>query len=111
MTKITLKKDTVFGFGEIKTSGHSGYSECGSDIICSYISSSCELVMSILIDALGADTETNINPEKALFEFKVLPTDKNKSLADSISAVTNGFMLQMKNFSDEFPKFVSITFA
>ncbi len=111
MTKIILKSDAIFGYGQITTSGHSGYSDEGSDIICSYISSSCELLMSILIDALGADVETNIDPEKAFVEIKVLPTEKNVCLSDTISAVTNGFSIQMKDFSKQFPKFVSITFA
>lgn len=111
MTKIILKEDSVFGYSEISVSGHSGYSDEGSDIVCAYISSSSELVMSILIDALGADIETNINSEKALVAIKVLPTDKNISVSESISAVMRGFEFQMKDFSREFPKFVSITFA
>lgn len=111
MTKIILKKDSVFGYSEISVSGHSGYSDESSDIVCAYISSSSELVMSILIDALGADIETDINPEKAFISIKVLPTDKNFSVSESISAVVRGFESQMRDFSKEFRKFVSITFA
>ncbi len=111
MTKIILKKDSVFGYSEISVSGHSGYSDEGSDIVCAYISSACDLVMSILIDELGADVETDINPEKAFVSVKVLPTVKNTEVSESISAVMRGFSVQMMDFSKEFPKFVSITYA
>ncbi len=111
MTKIILQKDSMFGFRSIITDGHSGYSDAGSDIVCAYISSSVELVMNILIDALGTDTETHIDPEKAFVYIKVLPTAKNAELSESICAVMNGFEIQMKDFSKQFPKFVSITYA
>ncbi len=111
MTKIYLEKDEVFGYKKVSISGHSGYADEGSDIVCAYISSAVELVMFILIDEFSADVETNINPEKAFVGLAVSPTEKNKEKASVISCCLGGFANQMKEFSKQFPKFVSITIA
>ena len=111
MTKIYLKQDSVFGFNEISVSGHSGYSDAGSDIICSYISSACELIMSILIDELQAEVITDINPEKAFVELKIPHIPLNLDKKQIISICLSGFVNQMKEFSKQNPKFVSITIA
>ena len=108
MTRINLKKDMVFGYRELTVSGHSGYADKGSDIICSYISSATELLMSILIDEVGADIESDINPENATIVLRVLPTSENEANAVIISAVFGGFKRQMEEFSKQFHKFVSI---
>ena len=111
MTKIYLKKDSVFGYSDLSVCGHSGYADEGSDIICAYISSACELLMNILLDNLHIEAETNINPENALVELKILSTKFNLDNADFISLCLSGFASQMKEFSEQFPKFVSITIA
>ena len=111
MTKIYLKKDSVFGYTEISVSGHSGYSDEGSDIICAYISSACELIMSILIDELALEIETNINPENAFVGITIPHSQQNLTKSDVIFACVSGFANQMKEFSKQFPKFVSITIA
>ena len=111
MTKIYLEKDEVFGYGKISVSGHSGYADEGSDIICAYVSSSCELIMSILMDELCADVETDINPEKAFVGLVIPATHNNTEKAQVISCCVKGFARQMKEFSKQFPQFVSITIA
>ncbi len=111
MTKICLEKDSLFGYGRLSVKGHSGYAEEGSDIICAYISSSCDLIMSILIDELGIESETNIDPEIPLIELTIPHTQRNDEMCKTIAICLSGFASQMKEFSKQFPKFVSITFA
>ncbi len=111
MTKISLKSDELFFCSGISVSGHSGYADEGSDIVCAYISSACELLMSILIDSMGLDIETEINAEKASITLSVSVTEKNISAKDTIKSVMNGFLLQMNELAKQYPKFVSITFA
>ena len=111
MTKIYLRKDKMFGYSEISVSGHSGYSDEGSDIICSYISSACELILTILSDELQAEIITDINPEIAFVGLSFPHTEVNHSKKELIRASVCGFANQMKEFSKQFPKFVSITIA
>ena len=108
MTRIALKRDKLFGYSEIKIVGHSGYSEEGSDIVCAYISSATDLLMSILIDEFGLEIETDIDPESALVCLRVSPTSDNEAKADIISGVTAGFASQMKELSNQFSQYVSI---
>ncbi|MBR3994505.1 MAG: ribosomal-processing cysteine protease Prp [Clostridia bacterium] len=111
MTKIYLKKDSMFGYSELSVCGHSGYSDEGSDIICAYISSACELLLNILLDNLHIEAETDINPENAIVKLKISPTKFNIDNASFVSLCMDGFASQMKEFSNQFPKFVSITIA
>lgn len=111
MTKISLKKDSVFGFGGFTVCGHSGYADEGSDIVCAYISSACELILNIIVDELCSDVKTNIVSENAFIELEIMQTEKNMLNAKLISSVMRGFSRQMKEFSKQFPKFVSISFA
>lgn len=111
MTKINLRSDELFFCSGISVSGHSGYADEGSDIVCAYISSACELLMSILIDSMQLDIETEIKAENAIITLSVLSTEKNISAKSTIDSVMNGFSLQMKELAKQYPKFVSITFA
>ena len=111
MTKIYLKKDSVFGYNEISVSGHSGYSDEGSDIVCAYISSACDLVMRILIDEVRVVAETDIDPEKAFVRLSIPHSEHNITVSSVIRVCLEGFVNQMKDFSKQFPKFVSIRIA
>ena len=111
MTKIYLKKDSVFGYNEISVSGHSGYADEGSDIICAYISSACELILSILADEVSADIEMDINPGKAFIGICIPRSEDTLHKSEVISVCLGGFRRQMEEFSKQFPKFVSITIA
>ncbi len=111
MTRIVVEKSDVFACSKLSVGGHSGYSEEGSDIVCAYVSSATELLLGILIDQLGVDTETEISHDSADVALKILNTDNNIRLKDCISAVFRGFIVQMSDISEQFPKFVAITYA
>jgi len=55
MTKVEIfrKNGNIIGY---KASGHSGYSEQGSDIICSAISTSLQMTL------IGKNAETSVKP-------------------------------------------------
>ena len=111
MTKITLEKDPDFGYKRISVSGHSGYADEGGDIVCAYVSSAMELLMTILLDALEAVAETKTVPGKAEAELVLADCDKNRKIAKEIRAVTAGFAKQMRSFSEQYPEYVSMTVA
>ncbi len=64
MTKIEIfkKENIIFGF---VVSGHSGYSEEGSDIVCSAISSTAQMVCVGLENVLNLNPTIKINEKNA----------------------------------------------
>lgn len=111
MTEIRLTRDESYGYGSIVISGHSGYAEEGSDIVCAYVSSAADLVMCILMDTLGAKVETKIDAKSALVRLAIPHCTENDKLSEAVKAVTYGFASQMDDFSRQFPNYVRITFA
>ncbi len=111
MTEIRLEADESYGYGTIEVSGHSGYAEKGSDILCAYISSATDLVMCILMDTLGAKVETKIDAGSALVRLAIPHCRENDRISEAVKAVTCGFASQMEDFSKQFPNYVRFTFA
>ena len=67
--------------------------------------------MNILIDELHAEVTTDINPENAFVGLRLPTVDSNIDKKDMISMCLSGFAKHMKEFSKQYPKFVSITIA
>ena len=111
MTEITLEKDPDFGYKRVCVSGHSGYAEEGSDVVCAYVSSAMELLMTILLDSLKAKAKTKTDPGKAQAEITLSDCEENRRIAKAICAVTSGFAKQMRSFSEQYPEYVSMTVA
>lgn len=111
MTKITLETDPDFGYRRISVCGHSGYADEGSDIVCAYVSSAMELLMTILLDSLKAKAETKTDPGKAEAQLILADCEENRRIAQTIRAVTSGFAKQMRSFSEQYPEYVSMTVA
>ena len=67
MTKVLVSSNNGF-ITKIEIQGHSGYAKAGSDIVCSAVSSTCEVVVRILegygkVDCVidGANTDITVN--------------------------------------------------
>ncbi|MBR5542596.1 MAG: ribosomal-processing cysteine protease Prp [Oscillospiraceae bacterium] len=89
--------DTV-GFD---VSGHSGYAESGSDIICAAVSSAVGLVETIINDSLKLSADVTVEPENA--RVALLVKD-----ADSCKLVLSGFRRHMLALSEEYPKYIEV---
>ncbi len=100
---ITVK---LFKKGEIITgfdvSGHSGYAEAGSDIICAAVSSAVGLVETVINDSIKAEAEVRIEPEDARVALLVLKK------RDECVPVLSGFERHMKALSEEYPKYIKV---
>ena len=75
MTKIKIfkKNNVIIGF---EISGHSGYSEYGSDIVCASISSISQACALGLKEVLGIELKMNINEDKGYLKIE-LPNNLN----------------------------------
>ena len=101
MTTVRLIKSggNTVGF---EVSGHSGYAECGSDIVCAAISSSVTLVETIINDSFGAGADVTVDSQTA--EIKLM-LNKHCELCQS---VLEAFERQMCALREEYPKHIKI---
>ncbi len=79
MTKITIfkKNNNIIGF---RVEGHSGYSDQGSDIVCSAISTTSQMVIVGLNEVLNLKINYLVDEDKALLKCILSKDIVNKDL-------------------------------
>ena len=108
MTVVEFVPDKVFGYRAFRISGHSGYAEAGSDIVCAYISSAAEFTLSLLGE-FGIATELEIEPEDAVIKCVISETQASGGKATDIVRIMNVFYSHILELCKQFPKNVKIT--
>lgn len=81
-------------------SGHSGYAEIGSDIICASVSSAAYMVANTITEILRINT-ADIAVADAYFKF-VLNSDDAKVA----KAHLDGFLLHMKTLANDYNEYI-----
>ncbi len=97
--KLLKKGEIITGFD---VSGHSGYSESGSDIICAAVSSAVGLVEMVINDSMKCSADVEIEPEEARVALSV------SAECNECRAVLFGFELHMKNLAGEYPMYIKV---
>ena len=97
--KLLKKGETIIGFD---VSGHSGYADAGSDIVCAAVSSAVGLVETVINDSIKDSADVEIEPEKARVALEI------SGDCDLSCAVLFGFELHMKNLAEEYPKYIKV---
>ena len=105
MTSVRIVKSKVTGYKSFEVSGHSGYSEEGSDIICAAVSTATELTLSIL-EKFSVDTRLEIREDAAYVLCEILETEENSAKKYEIVNVLNGFAEYIKDVSSVYPEFI-----
>ena len=94
--------DRITGFS---VSGHSGYAEAGSDIVCAAISAVVSLVEATINDVCGAKAKVRIKEEDARISL-MLPTSCDEE--DTVQAVLAGMLLYLCNLRDDYPDYIEV---
>lgn len=94
--KFYSLKGEISGF---EISGHSGYAEQGSDIICASVSSCAYMVANTVTDVLNIEAEIEI--DEAYLCFTV--AEKN---AAKIKDVMQGFEMHMKALASDYSDYI-----
>lgn len=104
MTKIEFFRKN----GDIvryKASGHSGYSEEGSDIVCSSISTALQLPLMSLTEVLKTKPEFKINDDGFLeVDFSKISKADYKKIYTLLETV----VLFLKELSKQYPKNIKL---
>ena len=97
-----MDEDRITGFS---VSGHSGYAEAGSDIVCAAVSAVVTMAEATINDVLGAKAKVRVKDEQARITL-TLPVSCDED--DSVQAVLAGMMLYLCNLRDEYPENIEV---
>ena len=95
---FTVQDKLVTGF---EISGHSGFSEQGSDIICSAVSSAAYMAVNTLTDVQKLDCDVTVND--GFMDLKL-----SKAEAEAAQVVLNGLLLHLDALSKEYADFIDL---
>ena len=96
------ENDRITGFS---ISGHSGYAEAGSDIVCAAISAVVAMAECTINDVCGAKAKVRVKDDQARITL-TLPTSCDEE--ESVQAVLTGMMLYLCNLREEYPDYIEV---
>ena len=104
MTKCEFftQDDRITGFS---VSGHSGYAEAGSDIVCAAISAVVTMAEATINDVCGAKAKVRVKEDDARITL-TLPASCDEE--ESIQAVLAGMMLTLCSLRDDHPDYIEV---
>ena len=104
MTKCEFftQDDRLTGFS---VSGHSGYAEAGSDIVCAAISAVVTMAEATINDVLGAKAKVRVKEDDARITL-TLPASCDEE--ESVQAVLAGMMLTLAGMRDDYPDYIEV---
>ena len=104
MTKCEFFRDgaRITGFS---VSGHSGYSEAGTDIVCAAISAVVGMAEATINDVCGGKAKVRVKEADARITL-TLPAVCDEE--ESVQAVLAGMMLYLLSLRDEYSDFIEV---
>ena len=96
------ENDRIIGFS---VSGHSGYAEAGSDIVCAAVSAVVTMAEATINDVLGAKAKVRVKDEQARISL-TLPASCDEE--ESVQAVLTGMMLTLCGLRDDYPDYIEV---
>ena len=104
MTKCEFftEGDRITGFS---ISGHSGYAEHGTDIVCAAISAVVTMAEATINDVCGAKAKVRVKDADARISL-TLPASCDEE--ESVQAVLAGMMLTLCSMRDDYPEYIEV---
>ena len=97
-----MEEDRITGFS---VSGHSGYAEAGSDIVCAAVSAVVSMAEATINDVCGAKAKVRVRDDSARIAL-TLPASCDEE--ESVQAVLAGMMLYLCSLRDEYPDYIEV---
>ena len=104
MTKCEFFRDheRITGFS---VSGHSGYAEAGSDIVCAAISAAVAMAEATINDVCGGKAKVRVKEEDARITL-TLPASCDEE--ETVQAVLAGMMLTLLSIQEDHPDYIEV---
>ena len=96
------ENDRITGFS---VSGHSGYAEAGSDIVCAAVSAVVTMAEATINDVCGAKAKVRVKEEDARITL-TLPASCDEE--DAVQAVLAGMMITLCSLRDDYPDYIEV---
>ena len=96
------EEDRITGFS---ISGHSGYAEAGSDIVCAAISAVVTMAEATINDVCGAKAKVRVKDEDTRITL-TLPASCDEE--ESVQAVLAGMMLTLVGLREDYPDYFEV---
>ena len=96
------ENDRITGFS---VSGHSGYSEAGTDIVCASITAVVTMAEATINDVCGAKAKVRVGEDEARITLK-LP--KSCDEEETVQAVLAGMMVTLINLQEDYSDFIEV---
>ena len=97
-----VEDERITGFS---VSGHSGYAESGSDIVCAAVSAVVTMAEATINDVCGAKAKVRVKDEQARVTL-MLPASCDEE--DTVQAVLAGMMLTLISMRDDYPDYIEV---
>jgi len=97
-----MDDERITGFS---VSGHSGYAEAGSDIVCAAVSAVVTMAEATIHEVCGAKAKVRVKEEDARVTL-TLPASCDEE--ESIQAVLAGMMLTLCSMRDDYPDYIEV---
>ena len=94
--------ERITGFS---VSGHSGYAEAGSDIVCAAISAIVTMAEAPINEVCGAKAKVRVKDEQARITL-TLPTSCDEE--EAVQAVLSGMMLTLLSLREDYPDYIEV---
>ena len=94
--------DRITGFS---ISGHSGYAEAGSDILCAAITAVVTKAEATINDVCGAKAKIRVKDADARITL-TLPASCDEE--ESVQAVLAGMLLTLCSLRDDYPDYIEV---
>ena len=104
MTKCEFftEGDRITGFS---VSGHSGYSEAGTDIVCAAISAVVTMAEATINEVCGAKAKVRVKDEDARVTL-ILPSSCDEE--ETVQAVLSGMLVTLLSFKEQYPDYIEV---
>ena len=104
MTRVEFfdQDGNISGFS---VSGHSGYAEEGSDIVCASVTTAVQFAATTITDVLGVPAKTKVNEEEARITLTLPNVCEDE---DAVQAVLTGMMLTLCELRDQYPEYIEV---
>ena len=106
MTTVRFLTDgsRITGFD---VSGHSGYAEAGSDIVCAAITGAVRLVEATVNDVFGLAASVRVREKSGSVSLR-LPGGLSERDEHAVQGLLSGLMLYFSELHDEYPDNIEV---
>ena len=94
--------DRITGFS---VSGHSGYAEAGSDVVCAAISAVVTMAEATINDVCGAKAKVRVKDADARITLTLTASCDEE---ESVQAVLAGMLLTLCSLRDDYPDYIEV---